>query len=65
MPDKENKTGTGKPTTSFIDSRLHFRDGKIFITAKEMYHAHVVDFKEIDVTEQVAKAIAPYIGTNK
>lgn len=74
MADKDNSNGTattiGRTTNSGratsrtveIDNRLRFENGRIYITSTPYEGGRQSDFPEkLDVTEQVAKAIAEYI----
>lgn len=78
MADKDNSNGTattiggmtssGRATsrTVEIDNRLRFENGRIYISSIPYEGGRQSDFPEkLDVTEQVAKAIAEYIKPNE
>ena len=55
-----NNCTTGE--TVVVDNRLIFEDGRIYISEYPVKDGAQTDFTRYkDVTEQVAKAIAPYL----
>jgi hypothetical protein len=59
----ESKTVTLSEGNDYIvDNRIRFKDGKLYITETPYKGGEQSNFpEEIDVTEEVAKAIAKYI----
>lgn len=66
MAEKNTTRTTGSAKMTKIDTTLRFENGRLFITHIPMEHGRQCGFpKNIDVTEQVAEAIVPYINREK